>query len=73
MLGQDLNLRPSDYEPNKIGSFLPKNRGGGQMVDRSDEPDTVVDNWWTAFTETSPALYLHHLATQVSVSLMIAV
>ena len=40
------------YEPNKIGSFLPKNRGGGQMVDRSDEPDTVVDNWWTDTTGT---------------------
>ena len=43
------------------------------MVDSPDEPNTVVDNWWTASTETSPALYLRHLATQVSVNLMIAV
>ena len=50
--GQDLNLRPSGYEPYKIGSFLPTNRGGGQMVDRSNEPDTVVDNWWTDTTGT---------------------
>ena len=56
------------YEPDETGGFLPDIR----MVDSPNEPNTVVDNWWTAFTETSPALYLHHLATQVSASLMIA-
>ena len=40
--GQNLNLRPSGYEPNKIGGFLPTNRGGGQMVDSLDEPIS----WW---------------------------
>ena len=52
MRGQDLNLRPSGYEPNIFGGFLPTNWGGGQMVDRSDEPDTVADNWWTDTTGT---------------------
>ena len=61
-------VRPAGYEPDKTGGFLPDIR----MVDSPNEPNTVVDNWWTAFTETSPALYLHHLATQVSASLMIA-
>ena len=45
--GQNLNLRPSGYEPNIFGGFLPTNRGGGQMVDRPDEPNTVVETWWT--------------------------
>jgi hypothetical protein len=31
--GQDLNLRPSGYEPNIFGGFLPNIR--------------VVDKWWT--------------------------
>ena len=41
--GQDLNLRPSGYEPNIFGGFLPTNRGGGQMVDSPDKPNS----WWT--------------------------
>ena len=68
-----MNLRPSGYEPNIFGGFLPTNWGGGQMVDRSDEPDTVADNWWTDTTGISLTLLSHHLATQVSVNLMIAV
>jgi len=32
-------VRPSGYEPNKIGGFLTMSRGGGQMVDR----------WWTGY------------------------
>ena len=44
---QDLNLRPSGYEPNKIGGFLTTSRGGGQMVDRLCEPNTLVETWWT--------------------------
>ena len=56
-----------------IGVEFENVTGGGQMVDRPDEPNTVVETWWTASTETSPTLYLHHLATQVSVNLMIAV
>ena len=32
--GQDLNLRPSGYEPDKTGGFLPDIR--------------MVDRWWTA-------------------------
>ena len=45
--GRDLNLRPSGYEPNKIGGFLTTSRGGGQMVDRLCEPNTLVETWWT--------------------------
>ena len=32
--GQDLNLRPSGYEPDETGGFLPDIR--------------MVDRWWTA-------------------------
>ena len=41
--GQDLNLRPSGYEPNKIGYILKYIQGGGQMVDSPNEPNS----WWT--------------------------
>ena len=37
-----MNLRPSGYEPNIFGGFLPTNRGGGQMVDNPDKPKS----WW---------------------------
>ena len=40
--GQDLNLRPSGYEPNIFGGFLPTNRGDGQMVGNPDKPNS----WW---------------------------
>ena len=45
--GQDLNLRPSGYEPNIFGGFLPTNQGGGQTVDNANKPNTVVEIWWT--------------------------
>ena len=48
--GQDLNLRPSGYEPNKIGGFLPTKRGGGHMVDTIDKPNTTVEIWWKGST-----------------------
>ena len=38
--GQDLNLRPSGYEPNIFGGFLPNIR----VVDSPYEPNS----WWTA-------------------------
>ena len=45
--GQDLNLRPSGYEPNKIVCFLPYIQGVGQIVDNSNKPITVEETWWT--------------------------
>jgi hypothetical protein len=37
---QDLKLRPSGHEPNIFVGFLPTNRGGGQMVDSPDKPNS---------------------------------
>ena len=47
--GQDLNLRPSGYEPNIFGGFLPTNGGGGQMVDSPDKPNS----WWKLSAQTT--------------------
>ena len=51
--GQDLNLRPSGYEPNIFGGFLLTNQGGGQMVDTIDKPNTMVETWWTACSSST--------------------
>ena len=39
---QALNLRPSGYESDIFGGFLPTNQRGGPMVDSLDEPIS----WW---------------------------
>ena len=51
--GQNLNLRPSGFEPNIFGGSLPTNRGGGQMVDNRNRPNTVVETWWTACSSST--------------------
>jgi hypothetical protein len=47
--GQDLNLRPSGYEPNKIDCFPLYIQGGGQMVDSEKwfKNRTFYPNWRT--------------------------
>ena len=45
-----MNLRPSGYEPDKIGGFLPTKRGGGHMVDTIDKPNTTVEICWKGST-----------------------
>ena len=49
--GQDLNLRPSGYEPDIFGGFLPNIR----VVDSPYEPNS----WWTAGGQNKGLNFLH--------------